>query len=89
MNVTEAAHVYEQTKRELDELTVRNKAAKDVLLDWFRSSGKQSFRGRIGYGLATYLALDTDAVKAHLADDLPDFQVRRQRETLSLLKEPA
>lgn len=86
MNVTEAARVFESTKRELDDLTAQNKAARDVLLEWFRTSGKQAYKNRIGYGLATYLALDTDAVKAHLGDGLGEFQVRRQRETLSLLK---
>jgi hypothetical protein len=86
MNVTEAAKVWEDAKREIDRLKPELEQAAEILKAHFRGNKKRDFRGRIGYAVSTRLSLDTAKVKAELGDRLPDFQKRVDIEQLSLLK---
>lgn len=86
MSVTEAAKVWEESKRILDEHKPRLEAAAEVLKEYFRTNGKSTYRGRISYALSKRKRLDTKKVKAELGDRLADFQVDSRYETLSLLK---
>ncbi len=78
--------MWEETKRQIDALQPQLEASADILKDYFRSTKRQDYKGRIGYARTVSLRLDTKAVKAELADRLDEFQVRSERETLSLLK---
>jgi len=86
MNVTEAAKVWEDAKREIDRLKPSLEQAAGVLKEYFRANKKRDFRGRIGYAVSTRIQLDTTKVKAELGDRLADFQKRVDIEQLSLLK---
>lgn len=88
MGVEEAARVWAECKREEVLLRARMQAAAEVLLAWFRRTGKATYRGRIGYAVASRMQLDTAKVKAELGDRLPEFQRLVTYEQLSLLKEP-
>jgi hypothetical protein len=86
MNVTEAAKVWENSKREIDRLKPQLDQAAEVLKEYFRANKKRDFRGRIGYAVSTRVQLDSAKVKAELGDRLSDFQKRVDIEQLSLLK---
>lgn len=86
MSVAEAARVFEDSKRAEQELKARLEVAGERLKEWFRESGKQDYRGRIGYSKASRTQLDTAAVKAELGERLPQFQKVVTYESLSVLK---
>lgn len=85
MTVAKAADVYEETKREIDRLKPQLDAAAEVLKEYFRKSGKQTYRKRIAYAVLSRRQLDSRKVKAELADRLEEFEKRVTYETLSLL----
>lgn len=86
MTVTEAAKVWLEEKPEIDRRTARMKAAAEVLKTYFEKTGKQDYRGKIGYAVLSRRQLDTDKVKAELGERLSDFQKRITYSQLSLLK---
>jgi hypothetical protein len=85
MTLVEAATIWEENKRLIEQAEPKLKSAAKILKEHFRRTGK-SRRGNIGYALTTYKALDVKAVRAHLGDDVAKFEERRERETLSLLR---
>lgn len=87
MSVAEAARVFEECKRSEQETKARLEVASETLKAWFRKSGKQDYRGRIGYARASRTTLDTAAVKAELGERLRDFQKLVPYEQLSVLKD--
>jgi hypothetical protein len=86
VNVTEAARVWIEAKREMDRLKPQLEAAAEVLKEHFRKTGRATYRDRIGFATLSRLQLDTDKVKAELGARLPDFQRRITYDQLSLLK---
>lgn len=87
MSVTEAARVYEEAKRQEQELKARLEQASAVLKTWFHEHpDKRDYRSRIGFAVASRTQLDTAAVKAELGDRLSKFQRTVTYEQLSLLK---
>jgi hypothetical protein len=85
VNVTEAAEIWERCKRQREQIDPQMEAAADVLKAYFQKTGKNK-RGKIGYACTSYRSLDTKAVKEYLGEDVQKFEMRRTRETLSLLK---
>lgn len=86
MTLTEASRIFEEETLEIRARQARKDAAADVLKAWFRRTGKQTYRGRIGYAKLARRQLDTVAVKAELGDRLPEFEKVVDYEQLSLLK---
>ena len=83
MTVTQAAKVWLETKRKLRPLEKQNKAAAEVLKEYFRTSGNRRFRGVV-YALSTYTTLDLDKARAELGPTKTKAcEVTRTRETLS------
>jgi hypothetical protein len=84
VTLTEAANAWLEAKAEIKAAEARLKPAAEQLKAHFRKTGKPSFR-RVGYAVSTYTTIDTDAVRAELADRIDDFLLVRERETLSVL----
>lgn len=86
MTVAEAARVFEENKRLEASARAKKEAAQDVLKAWFERTGKQDYRGIIGYAKSSYRAVDVARLRAEhpeLAEELTEVRVRT---TLSLLR---
>lgn len=87
MTVSQAAKVFEETKKEMARLKPQNEAARDVLLEYFeKNPNKRDYNGRIGFSESTREVLDTASVKAFLGKRLPKFLKPQTVRQLSLLK---
>lgn len=87
MTLAEAVKVWIEAKRVSRDAEAKLKASAAVLKEHFRKTGKNNYKGKIGYALTTYCALDLEAARAALGKKLDPFEVTRERETLSLLKD--
>lgn len=87
MKVAEAARAWIKVKRQLEAIEPEFKKAGEVLKEYFRESGRNNYRGQIGYALTTYKRVDVAALRAELGEEIKKFEVRSERETLSLLKD--
>jgi hypothetical protein len=87
MSVAQAAQVFEDAKRRMDEEKSRLEASSAVLKDYFRKRpDKRDYRGRIGFSVGSRRILDNEKVKQELGERLDDFKKTVTTETLSLLK---
>ncbi len=84
MTVTEAAKSWLEAKRKLVPLETQRDTAAEVLKEYFRRSGKPSFKG-VGYAVSTYRALSTSMARAALGAKAAACEETRERETLSVV----
>jgi hypothetical protein len=84
VNLTEAAETWKANKPIAREADRQVKAAEKVLKEWFRQSGKATFKG-IAYTCTEYDALDAELARGLLGDKAAEAEVARTRETLTAI----
>lgn len=86
MKLAEAATRWAAAKRVKKKNDAEIKATEKILKGHFRKSGRATYRDLISYVKTPTTRLDTDKVRAELADRIAEFEVAGDKETLSLLK---
>lgn len=84
MKLTEAADIWKEHKPAAKHHQSQVEKAEKVLKEYFRKSGKTTYRG-IGYTSAEFTALDTAKARELLGEKASDAEVTRTRETLTPL----
>lgn len=84
MNLNEAVEVWKANKPAVKEASKKVADAEKVLKEYFRRTGKPSYRG-VGYTATEYQALDSDLARRLLGPRAVEAEVSRTREALTAL----
>lgn len=84
MKLAEAAEVWKEHKPLVKHHSSEVEKAEKVLKEYFRKSGRTSFKG-IAYVSTEFTQLDTAKARELLGDKAADAEVPRTRETLTAI----
>lgn len=84
MKLAEAAATWKEHKPAVKHHQTQVEKAEKVLKEYFRKSGKTTYRG-IAYSSSEYTALDTGLARELLGSKAEQAEVPRTRETLTQL----